>query len=109
MRSGGDSKESPWGGYAFEFVFAAVVEGRARTCHEIDDRSRHEDLAGLRGFADATREVDGDARELGTASFNLTGVDPDPNVEANLAGGVADRGPATDGAGGAGRSPCPRP
>jgi len=42
-------------------------------------------------------EVDGDACEFGGASFDLTGVDPDPNVDADLAGGVADRGAATDG------------
>jgi hypothetical protein len=31
--------------------------------------------------------VDGDTRELGAASFDFTGVDPDANVEADLAGG----------------------
>ncbi|HET6773552.1 MAG TPA: hypothetical protein VFH36_09590 [Acidimicrobiales bacterium] len=80
-------------------MFAAVVERRARTCDEVDDGSGHEDLAGLCGFADATCEVDGDACELGAASFDFTGVDPDPDVEADLAGGVADRGPTTDCAG----------
>jgi hypothetical protein len=76
-------------------VPAAVVEHRARTGHEIDDRSGHQDLAGLCGFADATCAVDGDAGEVPAASFDFTGVDPDPNVEADLAGGVADRGPTT--------------
>ena len=47
-------------------------------------------------------EVDGDAGEFGAVSFDLTGVDPDPDVDADLAYGVADRGAATDGAGGAG-------
>jgi hypothetical protein len=97
--SGGDGEKSPRGGYAFEFVLAAVVELHARTRNEIDDGSGHEDLAGLCGVADATCEVDGDAGELGTASFDFTGVDPDPHVEADLAGGVADRGPTTDRAG----------
>ena len=101
MASGGDREESPGGGYAFEFVFAAVFERRTRTGHEINNSSGHEDLAGLRGFADATGEVDGDACEFGATSLDFTGVDPDPNLEADLAGGVADRGAATDGAGGA--------
>jgi hypothetical protein len=96
LGSGRDSEESPCRRYAFEFVLAAVVERRARTCDEIDDGWGHEDLAGFRSFADAACEVDGDARELGTASFDFTGVDPDANVEADLAGRVADRGPTTD-------------
>jgi hypothetical protein len=66
-------------------VFAAVVEGRTRTGREIDDRSGHEHLAGLRAITDAKGKVDGDARQLGAASFDFTGVDPDPNVEADLA------------------------
>jgi hypothetical protein len=99
--SGCDGEESPGGGYAFEFVLAAVVECRARTCDEVDDGSGYEYLAGLCGFADATCEVDGDARQLGATSFDFTGVDPDPYVEADLASGVADRGPTTDRAGGA--------
>jgi hypothetical protein len=99
--SGGDGEESPWGGYAFEFVFAAVVEGDARSGHEIDNGPRHENLTGRCGLTYAPCEVDGDAGELGAASFDFTGVDPDPNVEADLACGVADRGPAADGAGGA--------
>ena len=81
-------------------MLAAVVECRARTCHEIDDRPRYEHLTWLCGFADATCEVDGDARHLGAASFDFPGVDTDPDVEADLAGGVADRGPTTDRAGG---------
>jgi hypothetical protein len=32
--------------------------------------------------------VDGDTRELSAASFDFTGVDPDANVEADLAGGT---------------------
>jgi hypothetical protein len=91
--SGYDGEESPVGGYASEFVLAAVVECRARPCDEVDDGSGHEDLAGLCGFADATCELDGDARQLGATSFDVTGMDPDRDVEADLAGGVADRGP----------------
>jgi hypothetical protein len=63
-----------------------VVETRIRTCHEIDG-PRHEHLTRLCGFAYATCEVDGDTRELGAASIDFTGVDPDANVEADLAGG----------------------
>jgi hypothetical protein len=37
-------------------------------------------------FAHATCEVDGDAAELAAAAFDFTGVYPDPNVEADLAG-----------------------
>src|SRR4029450_5075718 len=83
------------------FLPPAIVERRARTGPESDAGPRHEYLTRLRGFADATCEVDGDARELGGASFDFTGVDPDPDIEADLAGGVADRGSAADGAGGA--------
>ena len=35
------------------------------------------------------------------ASFDFIGVDPHSDIEADLTGGVADRAPATDGAGGA--------
>jgi hypothetical protein len=98
--SGSDSEESPGGGDASEFVFAAVVKGRARAGDEIDDGARHEYLAGLCGFADAMGEVHGDAGEFGAASFDFTGVDADPDFEADLAGGVADRGSAAEGAGG---------
>src|ERR671911_1827116 len=101
MGSGSDGEESPGGGDAFEFVFAAVVKGCARACDEIDDGARHEHLAGLCGFADAMGEVHGDAGEFGAASFDFTGVDADPDFEADLAGGVADRGSAAEGAGGA--------
>ena len=90
--SGGDGEESPRGGYAFEVVFAAVVKCRARTRYEIDDGSGHEDLAGLCGFADAM-QMDGDAGEFGAAPFDFTGVDPDPDFQADLAGGVADAVP----------------
>jgi hypothetical protein len=37
VASGCDGEESPCGGYAFELVFAAVVEVRTRAGHEIDD------------------------------------------------------------------------
>ena len=43
---GGDREELPWRGYAFEFVLAAVVESRTRTCHEIDDGPRHQHRPG---------------------------------------------------------------
>src|SRR5262245_51255910 len=99
--SGGDGEESPRGGDAFEVVFAAVVECRARTRYEIDDGSGHEDLAGLCGFADATCQMDGDAGEFGVAPFDFTSVDPDPDFQADLAGGVADRDSTADRAGGA--------
>jgi Acyl-CoA dehydrogenase, C-terminal domain len=70
-------------------------------CDEIDDGPRHEHLTRLCGFTYATCEVDGDACELGATSFYFTGVDPDPDLEADLAGRVADGAPTTDGAGGA--------
>jgi hypothetical protein len=82
-------------------VLAAVVESRARACHQIDDGPRHEHLTRLCGFAHTACQVDGDARQLGAASFDFTGVDPHSDIEADLAGGVADRGPTTDRAGGA--------
>ena len=51
---------------------------------------------GCGGFADAMGEMDGDASELGAAPFDFAGVDPDADVEADLAGGITDRRPAAD-------------
>src|SRR5262245_3435653 len=100
MGSGSDGKESPGGGDALEFVFAAVDKGCARACDEVDDGPRHEHLAGLCGFADAMGEMHGDSGEFGAPSFDFTGMDPDPYFKVHLSGGVADRGSAADGAGG---------
>ena len=41
-------------------------------------------------------EMDGDAGELGAASLDFTGMEPDANIEADLTRRVADRGPAAD-------------
>ena len=104
MGSGSDGEESPGGGDAFEFVFAAVVKGCARACDEIDDGARHEHFAGLCGFADAMGEVHGDAGEFGAPTFDFTGMDAYPDFETDLAGGVANRGSAASGAGGSVKS-----
>jgi hypothetical protein len=45
--------------------------------------------------------MDGDAGEFGTAPFDFTSVDSDPNLEADLAGGLTDRDSTADSASGA--------
>src|SRR5262245_33381659 len=45
-------------------------------------------------------EVHGDAGEFCVAPFDLTRVEPDADVEADVAGGVANRRPAADRTGG---------
>ena len=45
------------------------------------------------------REMNGDACELRAASLDFTRVDPYPNLETDLSGGVSDGNPATDRAG----------
>lgn len=44
-------------------------------------------------------KVNGDAGELGAPPFDLAGVDSDADLEADLAGGVADGRREADGAG----------
>ena len=83
-------------GDAFEAVFAAIVEADTGSGNEIDDGARHQHFAGCRGFADAMGKVNGDAGQVSAAPFDLAGVDPDPNIETDLARGVADRSPAAD-------------
>jgi hypothetical protein len=84
MASGGDREESPGGGYAFEFVLAAVVESRTRTCHEINDDPRHEHLTRLRCFTHATCEVDGAATtSTVTASTGTTPTSAAPKCVAS--------------------------
>jgi hypothetical protein len=60
----GNAEKTPGSRYAFEFVFAAVVEVDLGSGEEISDRARHEHFARSGERRHPLTDVDGDARHV---------------------------------------------
>ncbi len=70
----GEGGPGAW--YALEFVFAVRCELQARSCREVGDRARNENLVRTSECADALRNHDCDARYIRPSEFDLAGVQP---------------------------------
>src|SRR6266540_6476348 len=91
------SKEAPRLRNAFEPVLAAVLELEARAGDEITRRRGHEHFAGSRVAGDARPDMHSDSTRLIAArTFDLTSVQPRPQLEAEVSERVADLERAAD-------------
>ena len=86
-----DGDDLPGPGNALELVRGDVLETDMRSTHQVLDRARHQDLrvAGQRHHARA--DVHRDTADLAVDRLDLTGVDPDPDVDPQLLHGADDR------------------
>src|SRR5262245_6292372 len=86
-----DGIKPPLARHALQLVDAAVGELDPRTGDKILDRARHEHLAGLRHRGHAGTRRHGNAAELAVEPLAFSGVQPDPDLEAERLDGVTDR------------------
>src|SRR4029078_6178197 len=74
-----------------EVVFATRGELDTGAGDQIGHRARDEDLARFGGSLNPCRGVHGDSTDVLSATFDLTGVDPDPKLELEAAARITDR------------------
>src|SRR3990172_6715412 len=86
---------------ALERVNALVLEGDARTSHEVFHGAGDHDLAGAGRRRHAGANVHGDAADIVADHLALAGVEPGSRLDSQLPGLVADGAGAADTAGGA--------
>ena len=96
-------------GDALQFVFAGVFELQPRARGEVFDRGAHENLPGACERADPGAQVDREAVDAVAGEFDLTGVAPGADLQAELADGRAERLGAADGSGGSKVASMPSP
>src|SRR5215217_2705814 len=77
-------------------MFAALVEVEVGTGEKISDGSGDEDLARSGERRDALSGVDRDSRDVVTAEFDLTGVEPGSHFNTESMDTVADRARTLD-------------
>ena len=99
-RSAKHPVEMPPVGDALQFVFAGVFELQPRARGEVFHRGAHENLPGACERADPRADVDREAANVVASEFDLTGVAPGADLQAELADGHAERLGAADGPGG---------
>src|SRR5262245_27335836 len=74
----------------------AVVELEAGADDQLADRARHQQLSGAGQGADPGADVDRHPEDVVAYELDLTGVDPDPDLQPDRRQFVADRGGAAD-------------
>src|SRR5439155_22049992 len=84
-----DSIDSPGFRNAFEHVLSALAEGDSRARDEILDRARDEHLAAARERRDPRTDMRGDPGDRRAEHLALAGVQPGPDIEPELAHGIA--------------------
>ena len=81
-------EDLPGAGNTLELVFSTQLNLEPRPGREIHDSSRDKDLERAREVADAARDVDGDARDVGRPEFDLAGVQAGPERDTDFLSGV---------------------
>ena len=79
---------------------AAVLEADARAGHQVADRPRHEDLAGLGQGGNPSCNVDVDPTDLPGDDLALPDMQSRSDLDAEFGRGVTDGSGAPDGSGG---------
>jgi hypothetical protein len=85
-----DGEELPRVGDAFERMGAAIGECDARATDEVGHGAGDENFVGLGECLDPLGDVDGDATDVVTTQFDLTGVETNPHLNTDRADSVAD-------------------
>ena len=93
----GEDRPRRWD--AFELVFPACFVCEGGTDGEVADGGGDEDLAWLRGCLDALGDHDREAGDVVGSQFDLAGVKPSADRDAELLGASADGSRAFDRAG----------
>jgi hypothetical protein len=88
-RSAEQLVEMPAVGDALQLVFAGVFELQPRAGGEVFHRGAHENLPCVGERADARADVDREAADVVASEFDLTGVAPGADLQAELAGGAS--------------------
>src|SRR5207247_9498575 len=84
-----DSIASPGLMNAFQHMSSTLGEGDSRAGDEILDRTRDEHLAAARGRRDPRTDMRGDPGDGRAEHLALAGVQPGPDIEPELAHGIA--------------------
>jgi len=79
---------------------AEILEGNVGAEHEVPDGAGDDDAAGRRCRHDPGREMDGEPCRAVGPDVDLSGVQPDPDLQARLGERVRDMPGAEHGAGG---------
>jgi hypothetical protein len=77
---------------------SAAAEHDTRTRHQINDRVRHQHLAGKCTIGDSARDLDGHAGENSDADLAFAGMDARPDVDARVWRRSRERVSTVDGA-----------
>ena len=77
-------------GHTLELSNAPVGEGDTGSLHQVDHGVGHHHLARLSLCHHPRRHVHGDAADIVTTPLDLTGMQTGPNLDAEVAGPVAD-------------------
>ena len=91
--------EPPAPGNTFELVGTALVESNAGSGDEVGHCLRDENLRRPRQGSNACTDVYSDSPDVGVSQFDLAGVNPDADHNAEHPDGVAHRACTVDGAG----------
>ena len=91
-----NSGYTPLAGDTLERLGSAVVETEVGADHEVLDRVRHEHLARSRERAHSCADVYADAGNIGASPFDLAGVQPGADVDAEWPYGLTHRQAAAD-------------
>ncbi len=95
-RSGVYRVEVPGSRHALQLVFTSVYEPDTGSGDQVDHGPRHENLRAICQRGDARADVDSDASDVVPDAHDLSGVQPDANVDTETMKPVANRQPALD-------------
>src|SRR5438270_5055392 len=90
-RSAEHAVEAPLVGDAFQLVLPGVFELEPRAGGEVFDRGADQNLPGVSECTDPGADVDREAADAVTGEFDLPGVAPGTDVQADLSTGDAQR------------------
>src|SRR5262249_9579579 len=95
-----DGEQLPDAGHALQLVFASVLELQSRASDKVNDCARNEDDTRTRGCHHTRRDVDSDARDVVAAEPDLSSVQTQTDLQAELAYRITERAGAPDRASG---------
>src|SRR5262245_20984211 len=89
-------EQLPRAGHTLQLVLPARRERDAGSGHEVDHRARNQYFTGIGVRLDARGQMHCNAGNIVTSPFDLARVQPDTNVETELARAIAEGAPALD-------------